>query len=108
LIVGNNTWIGEGAWILNLEPVEIGNDVCISQDVLVCTGSHDFRSPTFEFDNGRIVIEDGVWLAARSTVLRGVRIGRNSLVGATALVTRDIAPNSKAIAPIQTSYSRQS
>ena len=49
----------------------------------LCTGSHDRKSPTFEFDNGPIVIEDGVWLCARSTVLRGVTIGANSVVGAT-------------------------
>ena len=58
----------------------------------LCTGSHDRRSPTFEFDNGPIVIEDGVWLCARSTVLRGVTIGANSVVGATSLVTNDVPP----------------
>ena len=99
LTVGNSSWIGEGVWILNLESVEIGNDVCISQDAMLCTGSHDFRSPTFEFDNGSIVVEDGVWIAAKSTVLRGVRVGANSLVGATALVTRDVKPGSKILAP---------
>ncbi|GAA2064434.1 hypothetical protein GCM10009722_27270 [Williamsia deligens] len=39
LTIGDNSWIGEGAWILNLERVHIGDDVCISQDVLLCTGS---------------------------------------------------------------------
>jgi putative colanic acid biosynthesis acetyltransferase WcaF len=60
----------------------------------VCTGSHDRRSPTFEYDNGPIVLEDGVWLCARSTVLRGVTIGANSVVGATSLVSRNVPPNS--------------
>ena len=44
LTVGDNSWIGEEAWILNLEPVTIGSDTCISQAVLLCTGSHDRRS----------------------------------------------------------------
>ena len=62
--------------------------------MFLCTGSHDRWSPTFEFDNGPIVIEDGAWVCARSTVLRGVTIGANSVVGATSLVYRDVPPDS--------------
>ena len=72
LRIGDDSWIGEGVWILNLEPVVIGSNVCVSQDVLLCTGSHDRHSPTFEFDNAPITIEDDAWVAARATVLRGV------------------------------------
>jgi putative colanic acid biosynthesis acetyltransferase WcaF len=99
LVVGDDTWIGEGAWILNLEPVTIGSDVCVSQDVLLCTGSHDARSSTFAYDNAPIVVEDGAWLAARATVLRGVTIGADAVVGATALVTKDVAPGARVLAP---------
>lgn len=90
LEVGDGSWIGEDAWILNLEPVTIGADTCVSQGVLLCTGSHDRRSPTFEFDNAPIVVGDAVWIAARATVLRGVRIGDEVTIGATVLVTRDV------------------
>lgn len=89
LEVGDDCWIGEGAWLLNLEPIRIGHDVCLSQEVLLCTGSHDRNSASFEYDNAAIVVEDCVWVAARATVLRGVRIGKGSVVGACALVTRD-------------------
>jgi len=99
LVVGDNTWIGEGAWLLNLEPITIGADVCISQDVLLCTGSHDRHSPTFEFDNSPIVIEDGAWVAARATVLRGVTIGARATVGATTLVTSDVSAEATVLAP---------
>lgn len=98
LRVGDRTWIGEGAWLLNLETITIGANVCISQDVLLCTGSHDRRSPSFEFDNAPISVEDGVWVAIRATVLRGVTIGARSTVGATALVTSDVAPGSTILA----------
>jgi putative colanic acid biosynthesis acetyltransferase WcaF len=86
LTVGAATWIGEGAWLLNLEPITIGSHVCISQDALLCTGSHQRRSLTFEFDNAPIVVQDGVWVAARAVVLRGVTLGRDSVVGANAVV----------------------
>ncbi|MGO4301329.1 putative colanic acid biosynthesis acetyltransferase [Leifsonia sp. RAF41] len=99
LTVGDDCWIGEGAWILNLEPVTLGHDVCISQDVLLCTGSHDRRSPTFEFDNAPIVVRDGAWVAARATVLRGCTIGRNAVVGATALVVSDVPDDGIVTAP---------
>lgn len=86
LSIGDNSWIGEGVWILNLEPVVIGANTCISQGVLLCAGSHDRHSPTFEFDNAPILIEDGVWIACRATVLRGSVIREGAVVGATALI----------------------
>ena len=102
LSIGDDTWIGEGVWILNLEPVTIGSDTCVSQDVFLCTGSHDRRSPTFEFDNAAITVGSGAWLAARSTILRGVTIGDDAVVGAASLVTRDVAPGEIVVAPVAT------
>jgi putative colanic acid biosynthesis acetyltransferase WcaF len=100
LSVGENSWIGEGTWILNLEPVRIGANTCVSQDVFLCTGSHDHRSATFEFDNAPITIGDGSWVAARATVLRGVTIGDNATVGANALVVADVADGEVVLAPV--------
>lgn len=99
LTVGADSWIGEEAWILNLEPVTIGANVCLSQGVLLCTGSHDRRSPTFEFDNAPIEVRAGAWIGARATVLRGVVIGERATVGATALVTSDVAGEATVLAP---------
>lgn len=100
LSVGTNSWIGEGTWILNLEPVTIGANSCISQDVFLCTGSHDHRSATFEFDNAPISIGDGAWVAAKAVVLRGVTIGDNATVGAAALVVSDVADGQVVLAPV--------
>lgn len=98
LTIGSDTWIGQQSWLLNLEPISIGSNVCISQGVLLCTGSHDRRSPTFEFDNKAIAVSDGAWVAARATVLRGVIIGQGATVGATALVSRDVPADSIVVA----------
>ncbi len=105
LVVGADSWIGEEAWLLNLEPITIGRDVCISQGVLLCTGSHDRRSPTFEFDNAPISVEDGAWIATRATVLRGVTIGSGAVVGAVALVTRNVPAGAIVVAPTATVHS---
>jgi len=90
LDIGDDCWIGERAWLLDLEPITIGRDVCISQDAFLCTGSHDRHSPTFEFDNGPIVVEDEAWVAARATVLRGVTVGQGALVAAGAIARADV------------------
>lgn len=99
LEIGDDSWIGERVWLLNLEPIRIGNDVCVSQSAFLCTGSHDHLSPSFEFDNAPIRVEDGAWIAARATILRGVTVGADAIVGATALVTRDVPPGTKVFAP---------
>ena len=81
LTVGDDCWIGEDAWILNLEPVWIGHDAYLARCVL-CTGSHDMASPSFEYDNGPITIGDGVWLGAQAIILRGVTVGRGAVIAA--------------------------
>ena len=100
LTVGDHSWIGEDVWILNLEPVSIGSDVCVSQGVLLCTGSHDRRSATFEFDNAPITIGNGAWLAARSTVLRGVTVGEDAVIGACVTVPKDVPGGALLRAPL--------
>lgn len=86
LVVGDDVWVGEDAWLLNLEPITLEHDVCLSQGVLLCTGGHQRRSPTFEYDNGPITVRAGAWVAARATVLRGVEIGPDAVVAACARV----------------------
>ncbi len=100
LSVGDDVWIGVDAWLLNLEPIAVGSNVCISQGTFLCTGSHDAESPTFEFDNAPITIGAGAWIAARATILRGVTVGEGAVVGAAALVVRDIAPNARVVSPV--------
>jgi putative colanic acid biosynthesis acetyltransferase WcaF len=88
LTVGDDCWIGEGAWLLNLEDIAIGHDVCISQEAFLCTGSHDHNDPAFEFDNAPIRIGAGAWIAARATVLRGTDVPEGAVVTAGAIVSR--------------------
>jgi putative colanic acid biosynthesis acetyltransferase WcaF len=102
LSIGDNSWVGTDTELYNLDDIVIGADVVISQRVYLCTGSHDRWSPTFAFDNGPIVIEAGAWVCARSTVLRGVTIGANSVVGATSLVTTDVPADSTVRPPRST------
>jgi maltose O-acetyltransferase len=76
--------------------VSIGSGVRIGHDVWLLTvghaiGSHHLRSGASRF--APIVIEDGVWIASRVTILPGVTIGRGSVVAAGSVVSRSVAPN---------------
>ena len=90
LSVGANSWIGEGAWLLNLEPIHMDHDVCVSQEVLLCTGGHDYRTADFRYRNAPIRLEAGSWIGARAVVLPGVTIGAEAVVPANATVRRDV------------------
>jgi putative colanic acid biosynthesis acetyltransferase WcaF len=87
-------------WILNLEEVSIGSDVCVSQEAFICSGSHKASSSAFDFDNAPIRIEDGVWLCAQSAVLRGVTVGSDSVIGARSLVTKNVPSAATVLAPV--------
>lgn len=92
LAVGDHSWIGEGVWIDNLAPTRIGSHVCISQGAYLCTGSHDWSDPRFSLIVKPIVIEDGVWVCARATILPGVTLARESVITAGAVVCTDTEP----------------
>jgi len=88
--VGNDCWLGEGSRFINLENVSIGNDVCISQEVMICTGSHDHKKSDFPYRNKQITVSDGAWVAARATLLPGVTVGKNSVIAAGEFVRVDV------------------
>lgn len=90
LMIGSHSWIGEEAFILNFESVEIGNHCCISQRAFLCTGNHDFRDPAFSYRNRPIVIRDGAWVGASSFVGPGTTVGIESIVTAGSVVTSNL------------------
>ena len=91
LTVGDHCWIGEGAWILNLEPVSLGSHCCVSQNVFLCTGNHDYRDVSMPYRNAPIAIENGAWIAAQSFVGPGVTVGADAVVLAGSVVLSSLA-----------------
>ena len=82
--------------------IRIGNDVRIAPHVMMIAANHVFDDPDRPIreqglDRGPIVIEDDVWIGGRVNVTAGVTIGRGSVIGAGAVVTRDIPPYSVAV-----------
>ncbi len=96
LSIGNNTWVGPQSLIIAAGDITIGNCVDIGPQVLIDSGSHKI-TPQEEHVAGNgvikpIIIEDGVWLCARSTVLLGVVVGSHSILAAGAVAISSI-PN---------------
>lgn len=92
LTIGNDVWIGENVWIDNLDKVSIGNNVCISQGALLLTGNHDYTLSTFDYRNAPIIIEDGSWIGAKTTVCPGVILHTHSILTVGSIATKDLEP----------------
>ena len=100
LSIGDNCDIGWGSTIAVGRLVSIGNNVRLAANVhLAGYPGHPIDAAArargeAETDDqaGDIVLEDDVWLASGTTVLKGVRIGRGTIVGAGSVVTKDLPP----------------
>lgn len=92
MVIANNVWIGENVWIDSLVSVQIGNNVCISQGALLLCGNHDYKKSTFDLITGRIILEDGVWIGAKSIVCGGVVCHSHSVLSVNSVATRDLDP----------------
>ncbi|MCR5312406.1 MAG: WcaF family extracellular polysaccharide biosynthesis acetyltransferase [Bacteroidaceae bacterium] len=90
LTIGNNVWLGEGCWIDNLERVDIGNNVCISQGAMLLTGNHDYKDRSFSYLNKPIIIKDGAWIGAKSIVCPGVTIDENAILTVGSIATHNL------------------
>jgi putative colanic acid biosynthesis acetyltransferase WcaF len=93
LTLGNDVWIGEEVFILNFEPIVIGNDVCVSQRAFLCGGNHDYMDPTMPYRNGPIVLQDGSWVGAGCFIGPNVTIGIDTIVTAGSIATKSLKEN---------------
>jgi putative colanic acid biosynthesis acetyltransferase WcaF len=92
LELGDCSAIAEGAIIYNLGPISIGPHTVISQRAHLCAGTHDYTRSNLPLLRPPIRIGSGVWVAAEAFIGPGVTVGDNSVVGARAVVTKDVPP----------------
>lgn len=98
--VGRSVYIGEGLHVTdelfsNVCSLSIGDRVAIAQRVIIVLASHPNESrlktlvpPVF----GQVTIKDDVWIGTGAIILPNVTIGEAAIVGAGAVVTKDVAP----------------
>jgi putative colanic acid biosynthesis acetyltransferase WcaF len=89
LRLGDHSWLAD-CYIDNLDMVIIGKHVCISQQAMLLTGNHDYKSRTFDLMTKPIIIEDGVWIGAKSLVAPGVRVATHAVLTAGSTAVRNL------------------
>jgi maltose O-acetyltransferase len=96
LRIGDRVFVNHACSISAHDSVRIGNDCKLGQySIILDCDFHDLTTPTHDGSHGEVrpvLLEDGVWLGARVTVLPGVTIGRSSVIATGSVVTRDIPP----------------
>ena len=100
--IGDETWIGQQAFLHSAGGIEIGARVGIGPGVRIITSAHgeagrDVPILSSPIELAPVVIEDDCDIGVGAVILPGVRIGKGAQIGAGAVVTRDIPPYSVAV-----------
>lgn len=98
--IGANSRVGMGNTIIG--PVHIENDVILAQNVVLSGLNHSYNDPYTPIHlqpvrTKEIYIKSGTWIAANAVITAGVTIGKNCVVGASSVVTKDLPDYSVAI-----------
>ena len=92
LTIDDEAAIGDWVQIYNLGQVSIGAQATISQGAHLCAGTHDHRRPDLPLVKCTIKIGRGAWVCADAFVGPNVNVGDFAILGARAVVVRDVAP----------------
>ena len=103
ITIGDNVSIHAASHISAVRDVTIGSGVLIAPNCYITDHDHFWLDPddpprsSSRLLHARTEIGENVWLGEKVSVLKGVKIGRNSIVGCNSVVTRDIPPYSVAV-----------
>lgn len=84
--------LGDRANLYSLGEIEIGVRAIVAQEAYLCTGSHDLTVAHLPLQVAKITIGDDAFVGARAFVLPGISLGREAIVGACSVVTRNVPP----------------
>ena len=92
VVIGDFAWIGDEAWLYALDHITIGAHAVISQQVYICTGTHEITDPHFGLKIAPIIIGEGAWIALGALVMPGLTVGAGAVVGARSVLTHSAVP----------------
>jgi len=97
IFAGDNLYVNFGCVVLDVAPVRLGSNVMMAPGVHIYTATHPLdpveRSSGREFARS-ITIGDDVWIGGHATICPGVTSGDAAVIGAGAVVTKDVAARS--------------
>tara|TARA_B100000579_G_C22631072_1_gene756638 strand:- start:389 stop:712 length:324 start_codon:yes stop_codon:yes gene_type:complete len=85
--------LGKGANAYSLGQIEIMEGATIAQESYLCTGTHDINDPSFRLLTEKITVAPYAFVGARAMILPGISIGKNAVVGAQAVVSKNVHEN---------------
>lgn len=88
--IGEGTIIGDNVFLDGRDSLIVGNHVDIASQVLIYNSEHDINSENFAPISAPVEIGDYVFIGPRSIILPGVKIGKGAIIGAGAVVTKDV------------------
>ncbi|MCM3670896.1 acyltransferase [Mesobacillus maritimus] len=89
--INNHVYINRNGTIICHEGITIGEGTTIGPNIVIYDHDHDFRSSERgKFKSAPIVIGKNVWIGANVTILKGVTVGDNAVIGAGCIITKDI------------------
>ena len=91
--IGRDSIIGEYAVLDGRDDLIIGDHVDMATGVMIYNAQHDIDDPEFKAENGKVVIEDYVFIGPSSIILPGVTIKKGGIVAAGAVVNHDVEEN---------------
>jgi acetyltransferase-like isoleucine patch superfamily enzyme len=102
LKIGNNVSIHPMSYIEASGGITIGNDVSIAHSTTIMSTSHKYMNLKInikdqEVISNEVIICNNVWIGAKATILSGNKISSGSIIGAGAVVTKNIDENSIAV-----------
>lgn len=89
--IGKGTIIGDHVTLDGRAPLTIGNHVDIATEVMIFNSHHDVDDPHFSPLEKPVKIEDYVFIGPRAIILPGVTLRKGAIVGAGAVVTKDVS-----------------
>lgn len=97
--IGDNCSIGDYSHVTAINEIRLGNNVRMGKNILITDNAHGASelsmletAPNYRplVSKGPVIIDDNVWIGAKSSIMPGVHIGRCAIIGAGSVVTKDI------------------